>query len=258
MPTTLMAVRLRLVATCMTAAGMVLVIVMVGALFPAVGGSIGQLSLPDGVSELLGGADYGSITGWMRSEIGAVYGPLVIGGTAIAAAAGSLAGEEESGILGLIVAYPVDRSRIVLEKAVAVAVEVLFVALGTWLGLVVGVALAGGGIGLGEITALAVHLAMFGVTVGALSLALAALTGRRAVAIGGAAAFAVLSFLINGFAPVVDGIEWLRYLSLFHYYSGHDPLGSGVDLGGLAILAAVSLALLATAAVSIRRRDLRA
>ena len=53
---------------------MVLVIVMVGALFPAVGGSIGKLDLPDGVTELLGGADYGTLAGWMRSEIGAVYG----------------------------------------------------------------------------------------------------------------------------------------------------------------------------------------
>ena len=53
---------------------MTLVIVMVGALFPAVGDSIGKLDLPEGVGELLGGADYGTITGWMRSEIGASTG----------------------------------------------------------------------------------------------------------------------------------------------------------------------------------------
>jgi hypothetical protein len=40
------------------------------------------------VSELHGGADYGTMAGWMRSEIGAVYGPLVIAGTAIAGAVG--------------------------------------------------------------------------------------------------------------------------------------------------------------------------
>jgi hypothetical protein len=57
---------------------MALVILMVGALFPAVGDSIGKLDLPEGVTTLLGGADYGTITGWMRSEIAAVYGPLVV------------------------------------------------------------------------------------------------------------------------------------------------------------------------------------
>ena len=77
-PTFELALRLRAFSTGSTAIGMVLVIVMVGALFPAVGGSIGKLDLPEGVTELLGGADYGTLAGWMRSEIGAVYGPLVI------------------------------------------------------------------------------------------------------------------------------------------------------------------------------------
>ena len=42
--------------------------------------------MPEGVADLLGGADYGTITGWMRSEIGAIYGPLVIAASAITAA----------------------------------------------------------------------------------------------------------------------------------------------------------------------------
>ena len=109
-PTFKMAIRLRVRATVLTAVGMASVIVMVGALFPAVGDSIGKLDVPEGVAELLGGADYGTLAGWMRSEIGAVYGPLVIAATAITAAAGSTAGEEEGGILGLVLAHPVGRS----------------------------------------------------------------------------------------------------------------------------------------------------
>ena len=255
-PTFAMAVRLRMRSTVLTGLGMASVILMVGALFPAVGDSIGKLDLPKGVSELLGGADYATITGWMRSEIGAVYGPLVIAATAITAAAGSTAGEEESGILGLVLAHPIGRSRLVLEKAGAVAVGVLVIAAGTWLGLVVGVAVAGGGIGVGHQAALAVHLAFFGFASGAVALALAGITGRRAVAAGGAAAFAVIGFLINGFAPLVNGVSWLKYASPFYYYAGHDPLGSGIHLGDLAMLAAATAALTAIAALSFRRRDL--
>src|SRR6187551_3724365 len=106
-PALTLALRLRIVSTALTALGMALVILIVGALFPAVGGSIGKLDLPQGVADLLGGADYGTITGWMRSEIGAVYGPLVVAAIAITAASGSMAGEEEDGILGLTLAYPV-------------------------------------------------------------------------------------------------------------------------------------------------------
>jgi len=252
-----MAVRLRLPSTTLTAAGMLSVILMVGALFPAVGGSIGKLDLPQGVADLLGGADYGTLTGWMRSEIGAVYGPLVIAATAITGAAALTAGEEEDGILGLVLAHPVERSRVVLAKGAAVGVSVCLIALGTWLGLVGGVAIAGGGIGIGELAALAIHLAFFGFAVGSLAVALAAATGRRAVATAGAAAFAVLGFLINGFAPLVDAIAWLKYVSPFYYYSGHDPLANGVDLTDLAVLAAASVALMAFGMVAIQRRDLR-
>ena len=78
MPALKMTLRLRMLPTLLSAIGMALVIVMVGALFPAVGDSIGKLDLPKGVTTLLGGADYGTITGWMRSEIGAVYGPLLV------------------------------------------------------------------------------------------------------------------------------------------------------------------------------------
>lgn len=256
-PTFRLAVRLRMLSTGLIALSMMLMILIVGALFPAVGGSIGKLDLPEGVAELLGGADYGTIGGWMRSEIGAVYGPLVIAAASITAAAGSTAGEEEDRILALVLAHPVERSRLVLAKGAAVAVSVCVIALGTWLGLVAGVAVGGGGVAIGHLAALAVHLAFFGLAVGALALALAAATGRRAIAVGGAAAFVVFGFLVNGFAPLIDAVSWLKYFSPFHYYSGHDPLADGVDFADLGVLAAACIALTAFAMVAIRQRDLR-
>jgi ABC-2 type transport system permease protein len=257
MPTFLLAVRLRLVASVLAAVGMIAVLLMVGALFPAVGGSIGKLDLPQGVADLLGGADYGSLTGWFRSEIGAVYGPLVIGATALTAAAGSTAGEEEQGILAIVLAHPVDRSRLILAKGAATAVAVAVVAFATWIGLLAGVAVAGGGIGLTGITGLAVPLLFFGLLVGALTLAVAAATGRKAVAIATASAFAVLGFLVNGFAPLVDAVEWARYASPFYWYEESDPIANGADAGDLAVLAAATVLLTAAAAILVRRRDLR-
>lgn len=249
--------RLRLLSSVSAALGMVAVLLIVGALFPAVGHTIGKLSLPKGVSELLGGADYGTLTGWFRSEIGAVYGPLVIAAVAITAAAATTAGEEEDRILSLVLSHPIDRSRLVAAKAGAVAACVVIVAAGTFAGLVAGVALGGGGIGVGRLAALALHLAFFGFASGAVALALGAATGRRTLASGGAAAYAVAGFLVNGFAPLVGGLSWLKYLSTFHYYSGHDPLGSGARIGDLAVLGVLAIALTAVAMAAIRRRDLR-
>jgi ABC-2 type transport system permease protein len=234
------------------------VMAAVGALFPAVGHTIGKLNVPSSVSNLLGGADYGTITGWFRSEIAVIYGPLVIGGLAITGASASTAGEEEDRILGLVLAYPVRRSRLVAAKAAGIALIVIVIAVATWLGLIVGVAAGGGGITIAHMTALAVQLAFFGFATGALALALGAGTGRRSLATAVAAAVGVLGWLINSFAPLVSGITWLKYLSLYYYYAGHDPLGRGLDISGLIVLGIVALLLTALAMLSIERRDLRA
>jgi len=120
-----------------------------------------------------------------------------------------------------------------------------------------GVAAAGGGIAAGKLAALALHLAAFGWATGGLALAIGATTGRRAAASGGAAAFSVLGFLVNGFAPLVDSVAWLRYFSPFHYYAEHDPLARGAGTGDLAVLCGAALVLTAVAVVGFGRRDLR-
>lgn len=250
--------RLRLAGTVSAAVGLVAIMAAVGALFPAVGHTIGKLNVPTGVANLLGGADYGTITGWFRSEIAEIYGPLVIAALAITGAAAATAGEEEDRILALVLAHPIRRSRLVAGKAAAVAALVFVVALAVWVGLVVGVAAGGGGITLGHMTALAVQLLFFGLATGAVALALGAGTGRRTLASGGAAAVAILGWLVNSFAPLVSAISWLKYLTLFYYYAGHDPLGRGIDGTGIVVLAALTFVLLAVSMVGFERRDLRA
>jgi ABC-2 type transport system permease protein len=230
----------------------------VGALFPAVGHTIGKLDVPTSVANLLGGADYGTITGWFRSEIAVIYGPLVIAALAITGASAATAGEEEERVLALVLAHPIRRSRLVVAKASAIALVVLAVAFAVWVGLIVGVAAGGGGITLAHITALAVQLAFFGFAAGALALALGAGTGRRSLANGGAAAVVVLGWLVNSFAPLVSGITWLKYVTLFYYYAGHDPLTQGVGILGLVVLGLVTLVLTAAAVLGFEHRDLRA
>jgi ABC-2 type transport system permease protein len=253
-----MTLRMRLPSTVSAAGGLIAVLLAVGALFPAVGHTIGRLNIPKGVAQLLGGADYGTITGWFRSEIASIYGPLVVGAFAITGAVATTAGEEEDRILALVLAHPIRRSRLIAAKAMAIVVIVVIISLATWVGLICGVAVGGGGISVGHMAAFAVHLAFFGLATGALGLALGAGTGVRSLADGVAAGVAIAGWLIYGFAPLVSALGWLKYLSLFYYYAGHDPLTQGVGIGDLIVLAAVSILLTVVAMIAIERRDLRA
>jgi ABC-2 type transport system permease protein len=253
------AIELRLRARIVLAAG-VWVIVMclaVGALFPSLGSTIGRLNLPKGVADLLGGADYSTLAGWFKSEIVSIVGPLIVAGVAIVSAAATTAGEEQDGITGLLLSHPVRRSQLLLAKAAALGTGSALLGLATFAGLLAGVAAGGGGLATGLIAAQSVHLVLLGLAFGALSLAIGAATGERALATGGAAGVAGVMFLVNGFAPVVHAIAWLRYFTVFHYYAGHDPLTRGVDLGDLAVLAALTAALLGLAVAGFARRDIR-
>lgn len=257
-PTATLTLRLRLPSTVSAAVGLIAVMAAVGALFPAVGHTIGKINVPQGVSNLLGGADYGTITGWFRGEIASIYGPLVIGALAITGASAVTAGEEEDGILAVVLAHPIRRSRLIAAKAAAIGAVVLIIALSTWIGLIVGVALGGGGITIVHMAALALQLAFFGFATGAVAIALGAGHGGRSTATGVAAAVGIGGWLINGFAPLVGAIAWLKYISLFYYYAGRDPLTRGIDIPGIIVLGVVTLVLTAIAIVGFDRRDLRA
>jgi ABC-2 type transport system permease protein len=256
-PALKMALRLRLTSTATASAGLIAVLIAVGALFPPIGHTFGKLNIPKGVAGLLGGADYGTITGWYRSEIGAIYGPLVIAALAITGAAGTTAGEEDDGILALVLAHPVRRWRLVAGKGVAIAAVVVLIALAVFAGLIAGVAIGGGGITAGHLASYCVQLAFFGFAIGAVALALGAGTGQKTLAVGTAAAVGLVGWLINAFAPLVGALQWLKYASPFYYYSGNDPLVHGIDAGHLITLAGFTLVMAALAMFGIERRDLR-
>jgi ABC-2 type transport system permease protein len=249
--------RLRARTVIAAALGLIVLTAIVGSLFPSLGGSIGRLNLSKEVSGLIGGSDFSTITGWLRAEITSIYGPLVFSGVAILAATTTIAGEEEERILSLVLAQPVPRSRLLLAKAGGIALELLALSIAVFAGMLLAVALAGGGISTGHLAAAALQLGLLSLAVGALALALAAATGSRSTAAGIAASVTLVMFLVNGIAPAVHGVSWLKYLTFFYYYEGHDPLREGAYIPGVAVLAAVTIVLTSASVVLFAHRDLR-
>ncbi|MEA2373363.1 MAG: beta-exotoxin transport system permease protein [Solirubrobacteraceae bacterium] len=253
-----MELRLRSRVVMVAAASIIAMCLTVGALFPALGHTFGKLNLPKGVADLLGGANYATLSGWLKSEIVSILGPVIVAGLAITSAAATTAGEEQDRITALLLAHPVPRWGLLLAKAAGIGAATTLLGIATFAGLLGGVAVGGGGISAGDIAAQAVHLVFLALALGALALAIGAATGERTLASAGAAAAAGLMFLVNGFAPAVQAIAWLKYLTVFHYYAGHDPLTRGVNLGDLIVLGALTAALVALAVIGFQRRDIRA
>jgi ABC-2 type transport system permease protein len=249
--------RFRARAVASAALGLVALTALVGSLYPSLGDSIADVEIPKEIGDFIGGGDLATIQGWLRAEIMAVYGPVVFAVIAITSATATTAGEEEGHVFALVLAKPVPRRRLLLAKAAAIALLLGALSFAVLVGLRIAVAIAGGGVATAQLAAASLHLLAFGLAVGALALALGAGTGQRGLAAGVAAGITLVMYLVNGIAPVSDATSWLRYLTLFHYYEGGDPIANGIDAAGLAVLVLVTTLLLAVAVAAFERRDLR-
>jgi ABC-2 type transport system permease protein len=183
--------------------------------------------------------------------------PIVLIGFAVAVAARTLAGEEESGTLSLVLTNGVGRRRLVLQKYAAMVVVAVALGAVFWLSLTVATAIAGTPVGAGDLARALLGLTLLGLAIGSITYAVSAATGRRQVGIAAGAGVAVAMYLLNTLAAMNATIRPLRYASLFHYSGGASPLGKDLDVADLAVLVATSAVMLALALVLFERRDVR-
>lgn len=250
------AARRRSVLGCGVGLGGMIVWVM--ALYPSVEGELAAYveSMPAAMQALFGLDDVSSLAGFVHAEIFSLMGPLVFCGLAIANGSAAIAGEERDRALPLVLATGVGRGRLVWSKAVALTVQLAGLGALTFAALLVGSRFAGGGLGVAGAAAATLQLTALGVLFAALALALGAATGNRSLAAGAAAGGAVVAYLVDGLANVVEWLEPAASISPFDWYAPQNPLVEGLSLGGLAALAAVTVALVVAGTAVFDRRDI--
>jgi ABC-2 type transport system permease protein len=202
-----------------------------------------------------GAVDYASAAGYLGIELFSLMVPLLLLVAAIGTGAGSIAGEEERGTLELLLANPVSRTKVVLEKTVALVLEIAGLGLVLWLALWIGALLVNMDISAGHLAAATLSAVLLALAYGAIAVLLSAATGRRTVAIGVTAATAVGAYLVNGLAPLVHALEVPQKLSPFYHYAVGDPLRNGVSFTHLAVLVAIAVVAMALAPWFFSRRD---
>ncbi|EWT06114.1 ABC transporter permease [Intrasporangium chromatireducens Q5-1] len=213
--------------------------------------------MPQALRNLLAtsGADMSTPVGYIQVEFLSFMGPILVILYAVLAGSGAVAGEEDRRTLDLLLATPVARSRIVVDKAVAMVLGAL--GLTTLLG--VALLLEGTFVGLdlpaGKVAAAMLHLALLGLVFGALSLLVGAATGRLALSRGVPAFVAVVAYVVNGLGGLVSWLEPFQKLSPFFQYAGHDPLHAGVSWLGVTVAVATVAVLVVGGALAFERRD---
>jgi beta-exotoxin I transport system permease protein len=198
--------------------------------------------------------------GFMNAELFTLLLPALFIVYAVARGARLVAGEEEAGTLDVLLVTPVSGARIVLQKALA-----LVTSLGL-LGVVLFAVTLGSsalfdlfdlGIGAGAAATGSLSMVLMGAEYGAIALAVGVVTGRRAWAIAVGTVAAVAAYVLYAIGAMVGEVEPWRPLSPFHQALEGGPLGAGLPLRYL-WLVAVAVAAVLVAMPVLDRRDIAA
>jgi ABC-2 type transport system permease protein len=200
--------------------------------------------------------DFTTAAGYLNVELFSLVIPALLVVFAIGFGAASFAGEQQSGTLDLVLSYPVTRTRIAVEKFLAMASSVVFLALVVAFAIRLAGFVIGFGIDFGNLLVACAGAAMVAIIFGGLTMLVGILTGSRALAIGAAAAVFAASYLAVGISGLVSWLEPIRYASVLYYANGPAPLLRGLPVVDyLALLAACAVIGTATVVV-FRARDL--
>ncbi len=212
-------------------------------------------SLPPALADAMGWGDISTPHGYLGATVFGILGPVLAIIMSIGLGTRAIAGSEEDGSLEMLIAHPVTRTTVVVQKAIALAVATVMA------GAVVLVAILmiRGPIELDiaftHIAAASLDLALMGLLFGSLAILVGGITGRRGLAISVSAAVVVIAYLANGLAPQVGALAWLQNLSPFHWADGTSTLRDGIDPLNTLLLGGVAAVLIAGAAFAFNRRD---
>ncbi|MCL5291167.1 MAG: ABC transporter permease [Actinobacteria bacterium] len=216
-------------------------------------------SMPESVKSIFMANSQASLAtadGYINIELFSMVAPILFLVFAIGVGSAAVAGEEEKGTLDLLLANPLSRWRIVVEKFGAMVVGTVGLGFLFWLTLFVGGKAVGMDANFARVAEATVSVVLLALAQGSIALAVGSAFGKRGVATGMASGLAFAFYLLNALAPMVKALKPYRKLSLWYYYIGNDPVMKGLKLSHVGVLVGVILVLLAVALVAFDRRDL--
>jgi ABC-2 type transport system permease protein len=212
-------------------------------------------NLPEGLQNAFG-FELGTIEGFLAVELYQFLWLLLFGVYIAYAGGGLVAADVERGRMDLLLAAPVSRTRVVVEKYLSLFVPLVLANLVLPLAVWGGVRLIDESIAAADLFAVHLLSVPYLLVCAGLGLALSVLFDRADIAQRGGIAAVFGLFLVDTASTDTD-FEWLGALSPTRYYDPSEILVEGTyDVAGALILLAGALALLLASTVYFQRRDI--
>jgi ABC-2 type transport system permease protein len=201
-------------------------------------------------------AGLGTAAGYLEAELFSFMVPLAFIAYMIAGSSATIAGEQETGTLELLLTQPVSRRRVAAQKYLGLCASLAVIAAGFSAVVVAFTHVFDLHVGAPNIVAATISAYLLAALFGAATLLAGCITGHRALAAGLTAGMAAAAYLLTSIGALVQGVKHFRPASPFWWYSGHDPLRHGIEPLHLILLIGATVLCFVTAIIAFERRDL--
>jgi ABC-2 type transport system permease protein len=239
--------------------GMIAYLALIVFLTPSITEELEDVQYPEGFEAFFGDIDFSDSRNFISVEA-MTLGPLILAIFAVTIGTGTLAGEEGRGTLEVLLAQPLSRRAVFVQKTGGLVLAMILVCLAGCAGFLVSVPLVDLGDEVSTVDLVLAPLVWlpFLLLCVSVSLLLGALAPSRGQAVAFTAAFIVLTYLAASLAEAADVLRPLKYASAFYYSDTQRILTEGAVIWhhAVVLLAAAVTALLALR--SFERRELYA
>jgi ABC-2 type transport system permease protein len=224
-------------------------------LWPSVRDTLQNFTLPTAVQAFLGtDLSIATAPGYLSARyFGWVDILLIV--YAVIQGTGAIAGEESSGTMDLLLAQPIARRDVVLQKVAAVVIGSAAIIVIGWLGFAASLPFVGIHVSLGDSAVASANMLPITLLFFALALWAGAVAPSRGVAAGMTIGLATAAYFISTLANGVDSLRGLRYATPFYYYGSGESLVHGIQWWHVALLLGIAAALVALTVRTFERRD---
>jgi ABC-2 type transport system permease protein len=164
---------------------------------------------------------------------------------------------EEDGTLDVLLALPVPRWRVLVEKTLAYILTTVVIVVIMFGGLWLGTVISGVQVNLGAMAAAMVNVLPGTILVLAFTILIAAFNGSRRRVLLTAAAFVIVSFMLDTVGAMATGswAESLRGISFFSYFDVPGVVRHGLIWGDIAVLLGAAALMFGLSLWRFQRRD---
>ena len=236
--------------------GLALLGALVAYIYPSYRDQLADFEIPDAFKAFLGeNADYASPEGYLTAEFFS-WTPILLVIFALMQGTNLIGGEESNGTIDILLAQPIRRRTLLIEKFAAYAIGSLGIAAFACAGWFGSIPFVDIDISLGVLLVATFNLVPVTLMFGALALYLSVALPARQQATGVAAAISIATYMVNYLASLVDVLKPFRWLSPFHYANTTSALSSGIDWPKLGVLVLLIAIFVLLAVRAFERRDI--